>query len=65
MCVVGKFLHALCKNSDKEIQKNCKKKRIVHSPLSLGMQENVPEHGGKVRNTCIKIYKLFIVLLNW
>ena len=35
-----------------------KKTRIQRSP---GMQEHVQERMGNVRNTCKKIYKLYIV----
>jgi hypothetical protein len=34
--------------------KNEKKKRIVRSPFSPGMQEHVARRMGNVRNTCIK-----------
>ncbi len=43
-------------------QKNFeKKKRIVRSLLSTGMQEHVAEHREKSRNTCTKKYTICII----
>ncbi len=39
-------------NYTKKLKK--KKKRIVHSPFSPGMEEHVARRMGNVRNTCIK-----------